>query len=353
MEFVSGGEDEKISVRDANSGAMLRTFTGHSRPVNTVTLSLDGRLLASGSKDSTICIRNAKTGTELRKLVGHTDNVNSIIFTSDADHVISASSDKTVRRWAIGAGNGDGQVLFSQSNMVYSICLSPDENLLASGGTGVRIRFSNPLNGLEIGKPCISDAPITALGFSADGRYIASGSRFGGFVQIWNTDTREEVRKLRGHMNRISSVSFSQNGKQLLSSSCDGTIRQWDIATGAFRQLIAHTQAVWCAVYTNDEKRIISGSADGSIRVWCSDVAQKGYVPEIGQGLSLLPLRGGWIKSSTGELLLCVPPAYRNGIRDICEICIPADAPGHPVRLDWSKLVKGEKWTDVLKEGVK
>ena len=42
-----------------------------------------------------------------------------------------------------------------------------------------------------------------------------------------------------------------------------------------------------------------------------------------------------------------VPPEYHSGIRDECEMCIPSDAPNAPVRLDWSKLMKGEEWRRV------
>ena len=59
----------------------------------------------------------------------------------------------------------------------------------------------------------------------------------------------------------------------------------------------------------------------------------------------------GWIKSAKGELLLWIPAEYRNAIRDMCEMCIPVDALNRPVKLDWSKLVKGEEWTNILRKG--
>ena len=78
-------------------------------------------------------------------------------------------------------------------------------------------------------------------------------------------------------------------------------------------------------------------------------IEQDSYVEEIVQELSSLPLIDGWIKSAADDLLLWIPPVNRNGIRDMCEVCIPANAPNGPVRLDWSKLVKGEEWTSVLR----
>ena len=157
------------------------------------------------------------------------------------------------------------------------------------------------------------------------------------------------MRAFKGHINFVLSVSFSRDGQQLLSSSGDRSIRQWCVNTGEeIRQLRGHTAAVCHAVYSTDEKRIVSCSYDGTIRVWNADVEEKVYIPEIDENLYSLELEEGWIKSKTGELLLWVPSEYRNGFKDICERCIPEDAPGHPVRLDWSKLVGGGNWTDVL-----
>ena len=163
---------------------------------------------------------------------------------------------------------------------------------------------------------------------------------------------RMETKRLEGHANVVLSVAFSRDGRRLLSSSADHTVRQWDTESGAeLCKLSGHTNAVVCAVYSLDEQRIISASVDGTIRIWNSDTEQTTYIPEIDQRLSSLPLTDGWIESAKGELLQWIPPEYRNAIRDMCEVCIPADAPNRPVKLDWSKLVKGEEWTNIFRKG--
>lgn len=348
--FASAGDDAKIRIHDVNSGNVLRTLSGHTDTIYAVAFNPNGNLLASASRDCTIRLWNAETGIELHRFVGHTDSVMVVVFKLDGKHVISASFDKTVRQWPIRTENNIDQVLFSQNERIFTLSLSPDGSFLASGAARKSIRFSRLENGLEIGEPCRADARVRALDFSADGKYIVSGCEDFA-IQIFNVDDRMKMNKLTGHNNWVLSVAFSHNGRQLVSASGDWTVRQWDFETGVeLRCLAGHTHVVWCVVYTIDQKRIISASHDGTVRIWNSDVAQSSYVPAIDQELSSLVLTDGWITSSKGELLLWVPPEYRNGIRDMCEICVPADAPGHPVRLDWSKLVKGNEWTGILRE---
>lgn len=40
------------------------------------------------------------------------------------------------------------------------------------------------------------------------------------------------VRKFEGHKDRITDLCFSEDGKWLLSSSMDGTLRIWDVILG-------------------------------------------------------------------------------------------------------------------------
>ena len=43
---------------------------------------------------------------------------------------------------------------------------------------------------------------------------------------------RAELRKFEGHTDRVRSVSFSGDGKQVVSGSWDKTVRVWDTQTG-------------------------------------------------------------------------------------------------------------------------
>ncbi|GMM33619.1 rRNA-processing protein [Saccharomycopsis crataegensis] len=44
--------------------------------------------------------------------------------------------------------------------------------------------------------------------------------------------TRKIVRQLMGHSNRITGIDFSPDGRWIVSSSLDGTVRTWDLPTG-------------------------------------------------------------------------------------------------------------------------
>ena len=79
--------------------------TGHTDPVNVLTLYADGKTLATGSADKTIELWNkADTDKPLHTLTGHTGGITALDFSVDAKLLASGSSDKTVRVWDLTIG---------------------------------------------------------------------------------------------------------------------------------------------------------------------------------------------------------------------------------------------------------
>ncbi|HSE32588.1 MAG TPA: hypothetical protein VLA93_13530, partial [Pyrinomonadaceae bacterium] len=58
-------------------------ITGHGADVKSVVFSPNGEIVASGSKDQTVKLWNAQTGELLRTFTGHRGEQNSIAFSHD------------------------------------------------------------------------------------------------------------------------------------------------------------------------------------------------------------------------------------------------------------------------------
>jgi WD40 repeat protein len=80
---------------------------------------------------------------------------------------------------------------------------------------------------------------------------------------------------LQGHTHPIWAIAFRPVGALLASSSEDGTIRLWDIASGACTHLLSgHTKPTWALTFSPDQLRLASGSHDHTVRIWNSYTGQ-------------------------------------------------------------------------------
>ncbi len=69
---------------------------------------------------------------------------------------------------------------------------------------------------------------VNTISFSPDGKYLVSGSS-DKTVKIWNVELQKEVITLKGHILKVNSVSFSPEGNYFASASDDRSIKLWNI----------------------------------------------------------------------------------------------------------------------------
>jgi WD40 repeat protein len=71
---------------------------------------------------------------------------------------------------------------------------------------------------------------VSCAAFSPDGRTIVTSGR-DATVRFWNVETRQEMFALRGRKLKVNSVAFSRDGQWLAAACQDGAIRLWRAPT--------------------------------------------------------------------------------------------------------------------------
>jgi U3 small nucleolar RNA-associated protein 21 len=74
-------------------------------------------------------------------------------------------------------------------------------------------------------------SPLTMIQGFQDGGFVAVASQ-DRVVRVYDIFTHKISRRFEGHTREISDLSFSPDGRRLLSSSLDKTVRVWDMPTG-------------------------------------------------------------------------------------------------------------------------
>jgi dipeptidyl aminopeptidase/acylaminoacyl peptidase len=258
----------------AQMGDATREFK-HGSPIAAVSISPDGKRLASAGWDKTVQtvrIWDVATGKEVHACTGHEAEIECLAFSPDGKLVASGAWDKTVRLWDVQTGKEVRQ-MGPHPDGILSLAFSPDGKLLATGNQD-RMAQQGTLHLWEVasGKAVRTIAghalPVTALAFSTDGRRLATGS-VDKTVRLFEVDTGKELARFQGHEGWVQAVAFAPDGLTLASAGADKLVRLWDIAAAKQRYLFeGHTDKVRTLAYSVDGRTIVSGSFDKTIRFW-------------------------------------------------------------------------------------
>ena len=265
--IISGSSDNTVKLWDAETSTEVMTMRGHTSSVVAVAFSPDGKQIASGSHDRTVRVWDASSGKELMTLIGHQTAILSVRFSPDANRIVSGSYDDTVKVWDAKTGI---QAMTLHGLEINSVAFSPDGKQIVSCDVWGEIKVWDAVTGKEettLRGYGYDNGWFPSISFSPNGKFIVSG--WGNEIKIWDVTKGTEIMTLRGHDGPTLSVTFSKDGKNIVSGSMDNTIKVWDTATGKnVLTLRGHEGYVNSVEFTPDGKKIVSGSQDGTVKLW-------------------------------------------------------------------------------------
>ncbi len=266
--IASGSVDGTVKIWNLDSGAELITLKGHEGGAGPVSFSPDGERIASGGRDKTVRVWDVKTGAELMQLQGHEGAVRSVAFCPDGTQLASAdmASPGVVKIW--NAQTGDSlMTLRGHKASALGLAFSPDGSRIVSSDRYGLIKVWNTETGIDEMTLQGHIGPVFCVAFSPDGTRIAS-SGYDRKIKIWDARKGSELMTLQGHTFFVLSIAFSPDGRRLVSAG-RAKLKIWDTQTGEdVMVLYGHTGGIYSVAFSTDGNSIISGSGDKSVKVW-------------------------------------------------------------------------------------
>lgn len=342
--FLQGTDMQDTTLVSATVQGTI--FTEPFGGVTAVAMSQSGHYWAAASMRGEMQVWE-QGGQRLRRAWrAHTEQSLTLAFSADEQMLASASSND-IKVWDVGSG-----ALLWQSWQIKNfnwLAFSPIAHILASASADGFVRLWNPQDG-TLFKVLRHARGVAHLAWNLDGTLLATGCGDGS-IWLWQLEGPQPdtpIRVLTGHTNYIMGVSFAPDGQHLASASVDGTVKLWDIHTGACLQtfsehtapairvqwspdggtlassgydatirfwdvqtgnaskvLVGHTGLITNLVFTPDSRTLVSGSYDGTVRVW--DVA-RGHCVRIIQGYTTALVDLDW-RGDGAQLVSCAMDA--------------------------------------------
>ena len=147
---------------------------------------------------------------------------------------------------AFGADGNVESVTYEIPDSVDGFALSPDGSRIFSytidrsaetdlGEENVRLatwdaitgKYLSEISFLADSELFTSSDLVQTIKISPDGAWLASG--YGSAIWLWDTTTWQVIKEFRGHISSTEDILFTPDGTRLLSAAQDNTIRVWSL----------------------------------------------------------------------------------------------------------------------------
>jgi WD40 repeat protein len=313
---LAGYTNGVIILWDLPSGERVRTFRGHTQQITNLVFSPDTRSFASGSWDNTLRVWDTKNGDELLNIrpgqnSAADSDVESVAFNPDGSSIFAAIGGGEIVEYTLPDGEEVNR--FVIGNTITKLTFAPHSGLLAFAAYDSSANLANPDTGQIVRRFLGHAGGVMDIDFSPDGLSLYSASQDGTArrwhvtsgaavaryslypagtgisdmvlsndethlytgggdgdpaVVVWNTQTAAVERRLEGHMASVVAISpHPTDPQRLMTSSWDGTVREWNIATGELLQTIdLDAEPVMAARYLPSGTEAIFAWLDPGIR---------------------------------------------------------------------------------------
>lgn len=250
--FVTASADGTTCGWQIGTKAVTNLFctesTQHS--INTLAFNPAGTLIATGDQSGLVQILDSQTGTVLhayRRFPPTSNRIRVVEVSGEDAQDSSEALEIPVRIVNFQPPAGQRLAVAYEDGQIP--VLNPD-----NGGVSAPLSLA--------GKPSV-------MGFTADGRWLVTGSESaGGRVSIWNLSSDEDPFSLSDHRGGVLALAISPKANRVITGGNDNTAAMIRLDTKKFQFRVSNQDSVRAITFSPDGTWFVTASDDHRMRIW-------------------------------------------------------------------------------------
>lgn len=293
---LTGGADKTAKMWNLGTGALERSFAGAGAPLRAVAVAKNGQLVAAGGADQTVRVYQFADAKELGTVKAGGE-VRALAFTPNSLALVGASLGKTLEAWSVPFAPGQPLAKdfltpvqsFTTADVIPDFAIAADNASIYSAGQDKAVHVWKlaspaPTRNFNYG------VNVDAVAFQP-GAAILAATGHDGKIRLFDLVKNAQAKDITAHIRDVNkqqvpqpiyALSYSADGKKMLSASYDGSLKLWDASGTLLKEFKAykekefdkgHQEPVYAAALSPDGKFIASGSSglERTIKIWSID----------------------------------------------------------------------------------
>lgn len=268
--IVSAGQDGSLRVWDAQSGAIIRTIELDDGPP--LALAVRDREAITGHRDGTLVVWDLERGDKRGTFKRPDLTVGALAFMAEPERFAVGGGDGRVSVWDRRSSTETPAGGDSHDSAILRAVFVPGRNAIATGSQDRTIKLWGNDSFRLIRTYRGHGGPITALDVSPNGRQLVSAAS-DGTVRVWLTSQPSVQRRIRASEVRVTAVAVSSVENVIATADETGVIKLWDARRGRTLATLTaqqggHQGVVRALSFSADGRRLVSSGDDGGLKIW-------------------------------------------------------------------------------------
>eukprot|EP00271_Cylindrocystis_brebissonii_P011984 TRINITY_DN3000_c2_g1_i1.p1 TRINITY_DN3000_c2_g1~~TRINITY_DN3000_c2_g1_i1.p1 ORF type:complete len:2905 (-),score=592.76 TRINITY_DN3000_c2_g1_i1:326-8950(-) len=255
--LTSGHWDNSFQCVGVSDGRTLRSLRQHNDVVTCLSVSSDGRTVATGSRDTTVMVwsvqlhggsagrslygsgtRDAVISDKPRAvLCGHDDAVTCVVVKNELDLVVSGSLDGTCIIHTLEQGRYVRSIEHPKNSPIDLLVVSIHGHIVIYSTEDLMLHVAS-INGKFLASQDVHGGLLTCMVASADNEFLVTGGE-GGVVTVRHIHSLEIVRKFDGMGIPVTSIALTVEDCVLVGQE-DGKLHVYATENQLIRKNTSH-----------------------------------------------------------------------------------------------------------------